>query len=233
MAPPVAYAAGVFSLNALGDDFLSYTVTQTTFRGPAAVLVVDAFDFDYEIVVDFIAQFNAPLVGVAQNSIDSAGRAYLRGAYDMLGRFYDSARSRKPRLPTSLTTDIPVVYGGPFFAAGLSNSDVNIAAVRAWELAITYTRTTQNHPYGLGMQAVSVFSTSNDNLSPPVYQLTPGDVGIASDLKTLTKKWLAEAVPTVTQYESLYAAAVARPGLGAKINPVLIPQVLLAEPIEM
>lgn len=231
MALPVPYANGLFSLNSLGDDFLSYTITTTTFRGPAAVLVIDELTFDYTLVVDFIAQFNGPLVMVRQGVIDAAGVAYLRAAYDQIGRFYDSARARKPRLPTSAMSDIQVVFGGPFIAAGRIDADVDAAAIKAWALATTYSRTTQNQAFGVGMQAVSTFSTSNDNLSPPVYKLTAGNAGIASDLKALTKKWQGDAVGSISQYQALTSAAVARPGLASKVNAVLIPQVLLAQPV--
>lgn len=231
MAAPVFYSTGLWSLNSLGDDFLSYTVTSTTFRGPAMVLVIEQLNFDYTLIVDFAAQWNAPLVLVRGSTINGASVLWLRGAYAAIGKFYDSARTRQPRRPTSPSTDVPAVFGGPYIIAGSTQGDVDVAAPHAWDLAITYSRTSQNHPYGAGMQAVSVFDNATNNLSPPVYKLSPGDVAIASDLKTLTKKWQGDAVVTVAQYQALMAAAVARPGLASKINASLIPYVLLAQPV--
>ena len=79
------------------------------------------------------------------------------------------------------------------------------------------------------MQAVSGFS--GNDLKPPIYALGVGDAAIAADAVTLAKKWRGEAVVTVSQYETLLAAAVARPGLARLINATLVPYIVLADPV--
>ena len=99
----------------------------------------------------------------------------------------------------------------------------------AWDIAGTLSRTSQNHPYLCGMQAVSGFS--GNNLRPPIYELGLGDAAIASDCVTLEKKWRGEAVVTVSQYETLLAAAALRPGLARLVNAALVPYIVLADPV--
>lgn len=232
MAPPAPtpYAPGLGSLNALGDDFLSLTVTEATFRGPAITLVVSSIlGLDYSPIIDFADSFNAPLVIFIADSSDPTAIALLQQAYAALDKFYDSAKSRTPRLPTSANTDVPVIFGGPFICAGLTAPSLTDAVDIAWTLASAYSRTSQNHPYLCGMQAVSGFS--GNNLKPPVYALGVGNDAIASDCITLGKKWRGEAVVTVSQYETLLAAAVARPGLARLINAALVPYIVLADPV--
>lgn len=232
MAPPdpTLYAPGLGSLNALGDDFLSLTVTQATFRGPAITLVVTSLlGLDYTPVIDFANSFNAPLVVFIAADSDPTAIALLQSAYAALGTFYDSAKTRTPRLPTSAYTDIPVIFGGPFICIATDTSDLTDATDIAWFLASAYSRTSQNHPYLCGMQAVSGFS--GNDLKPPIYALGVGDAAIAADAVTLAKKWRGEAVVTVSQYETLLAAAVARPGLARLINATLVPYIVLADPV--
>lgn len=227
---PTFYAPGLGTLNANGDIFLSLATTEATFRGPATVLMVRAFpSIDYTPIVELIDSFNAPLLIAVYDSLDNSSVALLRSAYASLGRFYDSAKSRTPRLPTSANTDIPVVFGGPWICAAPTAPGLADTLNLAWDIAITYSRTSQNHPYLCGMQAVSTFS--GNNLSPPVYALGVGDAAIASDAVTLGKKWRGEAVVTVSQYETLLAAAVARPGLARLINAALVPYIVLADPV--
>ena len=232
MAPPAPtpYAPGLGSLNALGDDFLSLTVTQATFRGPAITLVVTSLlGLDYTPIIDFANSFNAPLVVFIADSSDPTAIALLQSAYAALGKFYDSAKTRTPRLPTSAHTDVPVIFGGPFICIATDASDLTDATDIAWFLASAYSRTSQNHPYLCGMQAVSGFS--GNDLKPPIYALGVGDAAIAADAVTLAKKWRGEAVVTVSQYETLLAAAVARPGLARLINAALVPYIVLADPV--
>jgi hypothetical protein len=232
MAPPAPtiYAPGLGSLNANGDIFLSRATTEVTFRGPATVLMVRTYpSVDYTPVVDLINSFNAPLVLAVFDSMNGTSLALLNAAYAALGRFYDSAKTRTPRLPTSANIDVPVVFGGPFICCAETSMGLTDAKGLAWDIAITYSRTSQNHPYLCGMQAVSTFS--GNNLSPPVYALGTGDAAIASDAVTLGKKWRGEAVVTVSQYETLLAAAALRPGLARLVNAALVPYIVLADPV--
>ena len=227
---PAPYAPGLGSLNALGDDFLSLTVTQATFRGPAITLVVTSLlGLDYTPIIDFANSFNAPLVVFIADSSDPTAITLLQSAYAALGKFYDSAKTRTPRLPTSAHTDVPVIFGGPFICIATDASDLTDATDIAWFLASAYSRTSQNHPYLCGMQAVSGFS--GNDLKPPIYALGVGDAAIAADAVTLAKKWRGEAVVTVSQYETLLAAAVARPGLARLVNAALVPYIVLADPV--
>ena len=232
MAPPAPtpYAPGLGSLNALGDDFLSLTVTQATFRGPAITLVVTSLlGLDYTPIIDFANSFSAPLVVFIADSSDPTAITLLQSAYAALGKFYDSAKTRTPRLPTSAHTDVPVIFGGPFICIATDASDLTDATDIAWFLASAYSRTSQNHPYLCGMQAVSTFS--GNDLKPPIYALGVGDAAIAADAVTLAKKWRGEAVVTVSQYETLLTASVARPGLARLINAALVPYIVLADPV--
>ena len=227
---PTPYAPGLGSLNALGDDFLSLTVTRATFRGPAITLVVTSLlGLDYTPIIDFANSFNAPLVVFIADSSDPTAITLLQSAYAALGKFYDSAKTRTPRLPTSAHTDVPVIFGGPFICIATDASDLTDATDIAWFLASAYSRTSQNHPYLCGMQAVSGFS--GNDLKPPIYALGVGDAAIAADAVTLAKKWRGEAVVTVSQYETLLAAAVARPGLARLVNAALVPYIVLADPV--
>ena len=232
MAPPAptVYAPGLGSLNALGDDFLSLTVSDATFRGPATLLILRSYpSVDYTPVIDMINSFNAPLVVGVFDSLNPTSLALLTSAYAALGRFYDSARTRSPRLPTSANTDVPVTFGGPIICAASSAPGLFDTKALAWDIAGTLSRTSQNHPYLCGMQAVSGFS--GNNLRPPIYELGLGDAAIASDCVTLEKKWRGEAVVTVSQYETLLAAAALRPGLARLVNAALVPYIVLADPV--
>lgn len=222
----VQFAPNFYSANAHGQAFLSKSLTLTSFRGPpitACIFGVSPASAVLASLVGFAATFDAPLVLFSATS--SQGLSVLRLACDSVGRFYDSAKLQKPVLVEG-TTRTPVIFGGPFIAAGTSQPSIDAAAVWAWSCATTLQRTSQNHPYQLGMHGVSDFSMAGA-MSPPVYKLTPNYL---NDVDQLTKRWQGKTVTATSQYQTLLDAAVSRPGLAAKINACLVPYIVLAAP---
>lgn len=207
------FAPGLWSANALGAAFLSSTVTPATFRGMPIVGVCRDQTFagtsasyaPLQALVDFAAVYNAPLVVFdSVSSFDPPNSAYvfLRTACDNVGRFFDSAQSRKPRV-VQPGFDFPVVMSGPWISVSATPSAITDGEAFAWQYAQLFARTSQYHPYRVGMTAVSAFSTNNYYMSPPIYTIGPG---YAADFKQLDKKWSGQAVVSAQQCTDLLTA---------------------------
>lgn len=230
MATLTLFAPGLYSANALGLAFLSGTVTAATFRGlPIVGIFWEGLDDPYiDDLVAFAAAFDAPLIVMNSDASPTPGDStltYLDYALLRVGPFFDSAKLLQPRRPTSPSTSAPVTFCGPFVVVNLT--DIPDGRILAWQIAAGYSRTSQYHPYGLGMMAVSHFD--GDDLGPPIYVIGPDTV--PQSLDTLKKKWQGGAVTTTSQYQVVLDAAVARPGLAAHVNAALVPYVDLVPPV--
>jgi len=219
------YYPGLYSGNSAGDDVLQHTVTASNFKGPPLVAVygttADRFVNESE-VDDFASAFNAPLV-IITDQIDGTGRAAYVAACNAMGPLYKSNRRGSPVFVSNTTPSTPIVYGGPLLALGTTDPNIDSSVAVAWLVAEMTSRTTQNHPYQLGMQGVSTFTTDG-NLSPPVYRIGPD---IVDGLQQVQKKWQGKTVTTVSQYQALMTAAIGRPGLAALCNAALVPFIVL------
>lgn len=219
------FLPGLYSGNDAGYDVLSHAVTSTNFKGPPLVAVygttADRFVNESE-VDDFASAFNAPLV-IITDQIDGTGRAAYVVACNAMGPLYKSNRRGSPVFVSNTTPSTPIVYGGPLLAIGTTDPNIDSSVAVAWLVAEMTSRTTQNHPYQLGMQGVSTFTTDG-NLSPPVYRIGPD---IVDGLQQVQKKWQGKTVTTVSQYQALMTAAIGRPGLAALCNAALVPFIVL------
>ncbi len=214
------YYPGLYSGNSAGDDVLQHTVTAANFKGPPLVAVygttADRFVNESE-VDDFASAFNAPLV-IITDQIDGTGRSAYVAACNAMGPLYKSNRRGSPVFVSNTTPSTPIVYGGPLLAIGTTDPNIDSSVAVAWLVAEMTSRTTQNHPYQLGMQGVSTFTTDG-NLSPPVYRIGPD---IVDGLQQVQKKWQGKTVTTVSQYQALMTAAIGRPGLAALCNASMV-----------
>lgn len=228
MATLTPFPGGLFSANVRGLDFLNHNVTATNFRGPPIAACYGAPEGIILIddVVDFADSFDAPLV-VFDDTAGATAFNYYRAALAAVGYLYKSNHRGSPVFVSQTTPPTTIIYGGPFLGLGTTTPYRDLSVFLAWSaLAVGMSRTTQNHPYLLGMQGVSNFTTDG-NLSPPVYQI--GD-DVVLDLKTLRKKWLGQATTTTSQYQAVLDAAVSRPGLAALTNSALVPYIVLEDP---
>lgn len=221
------FGVNLFSLNSLGDVWLDRRVTTANFRGPPIVIintVIDGADPDIEAAVAFAAIWDAPLLAfdlsvvVGSWALPTLVSACLEG-----GKLFVSNRYQTFDLPYG-NVPLPLPICGPWIAFDQAS------AIDAWEaLRVTsIARTGQNHPYVCGMQGVSHFSDSGESRTP-LYRI--GDADIPGDLAKLRRKWDGSAVPTVSQYETLGAAAAMRPGLARLCNPALLPELVVVAPV--
>lgn len=229
MATLTPFPGGLFSANARGLDFLNHAVTASNFRGPPVGVCYGAPEGIVHIddVVAFVDSFDAPCV-VFDTTAGTTAFNYFKAACNAVGYLYKSNRSGSPVIVAETTGPTAVIMGGPFLGVGTTAPYRDLGVALAWTAAASgMSRTTQNHPYLLGMQGVSSFATDGSNLSPPVYAVGPD---IALDLDTLKKKWLGRAVTTTSQYQLLLDASVSRPGLAALCNACLIPYLVVEDP---
>ena len=228
--PFTQYGTNLYALNALGEAWLSQTVTLATFRGPPMVLVdtvISDTDPNTLALIDFAAFWNAPLVGFDRSvTVPSWALSVLESAGLAAAKFFTASHILPFALPIgNVATAHPLC--GPWIASEVGGPATTIDA---WEAlgASSLIRTTQNHPYGCGMQAVSHFTATTN--APPLY-----GIGLALDtIETLTrmqKKWSGDSVTTVAQYQALAVAAAIRPGLARLCNPALLPELVIAEPV--
>jgi hypothetical protein len=224
------YGANLYALNSLGEQWLNQTVTLATFRGPPIVLVTTIMsdtDSDILAVIDFANYWNGPIVGFDRAvPIGSWSLTELRNAGLAASKFFTMAHTSPFALPIgSSTVQYPIT--GPWLSLETGGP---ATSVDAWDAIVAgeFIRTTQNHPYGCGMQAVSVFTESTNG--PPLY-----GIGLFLDvfegLTRLQKKWAGESVPTVSQYQALGLAAAIRPGLARLCNAALLPELIVVEPV--
>jgi len=220
------FLPGLYSGNDAGFDVLSHAVTAANFKGPPLVVAYgtteDRFVNESE-VDDFAAAFRAPLV-IITDEIDGTGRAAYVAACAAMGPLYKSNRAGSPVFVSNTTPQTPAVMGGPLLALGTTGPNIDSSVAVAWLVAELTSRTTQNHPYLLGMQGVSAF-TADGNLSPPVYRIGPD---IVDDLQQVQQKWQGKTVTTTAQYQALLTASVSRPGLAALCNASLVPFLVLS-----
>lgn len=231
MATLTPFPGGLFSANTRGLDFLNFNVNASNFRGPPIAAVYGAPEgvVFVDDVVAFADSFDAPLV-VFDDTSGATAFNYFKSACNAVGYLYKSNRIGTPVFVSQTTATTPVIYGGPFLGLGTTDSFRALSVFLAWTLlALGMSRTTQNHPYRLGMQGVSNF-TADGNLSPPVFQVGGTGRSIPLDLDDLKKKWLGQAVTTTSQYQALLDAAVARPGLAALCNAALVPYLVIDDP---
>lgn len=232
MATLTPFPGGLFSANSRGFDFLSLNVTQANFRGPPVGVCYGAPEGIVFIdeVVAFVDSFDAPCV-VFDSTAGTTAFDYYRAACNAVGYLYKSNRMGTPVVVTPTTGPTSVIMGGPFLGVGTTDAFRALSVYLAWTAAASgMSRTTQNHPYLLGMHGVSAFAEDGTNLSPPVYQIGGTGRVVADDLNALKKKWLGQAVTTTSQYQLLLDAAVARPGLAALCNAALVPFLVLEDP---
>ena len=224
------YGANLYALNSLGEQWLNQTVTLATFRGPPIVLVTTTMsdtDPDILAVIDFANYWNGPIVGFDRAvTVGFWNLAALQNAGLAASKFFTMARMSPFALPIgNSTVSYPIT--GPWISIETGGPATTVDAWDAIE-AGGFIRTTQNHPYGCGMQAVSVFDANTNG--PPLY-----GVGLLLDLieslTRLQKKWAGASVPTVSQYQALSLAAAIRPGLARLCNAALLPELVVAEPV--
>ena len=224
------YGTNLFALNSLGEIWLNRAVTVANFRGPPLVLVnTNLFDTDPEVlaVIDFANYWNAPIVGFDRSvGFGAWAISTLRSACFDAERFFTMPLTGTFSLPVgNSTTHKPIT--GPWVSI---ESGGPATSVDAWDAIVAgdFIRTTQRHPYGCGMQGVSVFT---DNMSaPPLYGIGLG-LDTITALARMVKKWSGDSVATVAQHQALAAAASLRPGLARLCNPALLPELILVEPI--
>lgn len=228
------FGQGIYSGNAAGHTFLSKLTTAANFTGPPLVAVLKGVDLAGDptdptalLLVDFADGFGGPLVFFDVHDPEVQAYAILSAAVFSYAYIFDTAQARTPVF--SGRNGHPQVLEplGPLIAAGTTQDDVDDGVAQAWATAGQYNRISQYHPYGAGMQAVSIFDGQGE-LCPPVYRAGPGSV--SGDLTKLGKIWRGQAVTTRAQYAAVLAAAVARPGLARLVNAALVPFVQLTTP---
>lgn len=234
----VQYGVNLYAMNALGQTWMQNLVTLGTFRGPPLVLVNpiinDPTDAALVAVADFADYWNAPLVGF-DTTVTTPNWAWmtLYNACLANAKFFTMPKMGTfghPYAPPNDKTDL--AFTGPWIALEASG---NQTTKDAWAVLNTapFNRTYQNHPYRCGMQGVSYFfQTSYGGIfsNAPLYGIA-SDGNVVGALSRLTKKWEADATPTVSQYEALYLAAALRPGLARLCNPALLPELVIATPV--
>lgn len=230
------YGVNLYSMNALGEQWMDQTVTASTFRGPPIVLVNtiinDPLRPDVIAVADFADYWNAPLVGFDTTVIaPSWATATLRTACLAAAKFFTMPRIGPFIYSTTMTLITSLAFTGPWISIETLG---NGTSIDAWNTlaSLGFARTYQNHPYKCGMQGVSQYVITDYGVisAPPLYAIA-SDGNVVGALSRLRKKWDGDAIPSVSQFEALMTVAGVRLGLGRLCNPALIPELVLTTPL--
>lgn len=230
------YGVNLYSMNALGEQWMDQTVTASTFRGPPIVLVNsvinDPLRPDVIAVADFADYWNVPLIGFDTTVVASSwATAILRNACLAATKFFTMPRIGPFPPLTTATLTASLAFTGPWISIETLG---NGTSIDAWNTLayLSFTRTYQNHPYRCGMQGVSQYVITNYGVigAPPLYAIA-SDGNVVGALSRLRKKWDGDAIPSVSQFEALMVADGVRLGLGRLCNPALIPELVLMAPL--
>lgn len=227
--------------NADGQRILDGRVDRVEhFRGPPIIVFAAELRDDdrrWVAALEFATALRAPLIGTDGAS---ASLTLIEHGLTILRRWWRSDRGGPPDLvlvfdrrtwgsppawgvgtwnePHSppVTRTVTPMFCGPILLMPRSTEE-NLRPI-AWAWAQRVARSTEYHPYGIGMYAVSHFVLW---YSPPMYPI-PVVADYKKRLDTLRKTWLAPPEPSVDQYEALAAAEVPRSGLARLIHPSLV-----------
>lgn len=241
--PLTNYAPGLFAptANTYGNLFLSQSVTTTNFNGMPMVGVFagfgtfsgGAYDVALGLMLDFVNRFPGGLVVVDEDfSPSGQGAAYLRQCFSTISPLLSSDQATAPVVVTDVRTT-PTVYAGPFMVIRTTTPVLpDPAWSLAWATAISYSRITQNTPWGMaGLEAVCAFT--DWDMSPPVFiynTTTPPPFSLTDLYNRMQGNSVTtvQLVQRVQFYES--GASPPRPGLTRQINPILAGYALLFDP---
>lgn len=242
--PLTNYAPGLFAptANTYGNLFLSQAVTTTNFNGMPMVGVyrglgnfaTGAYDASLVLHEAFVERFPGGLVVVDDDFVlNGAGGAYLRRCFAAVSPLLSSDHATAPVVATDVGST-PTVYAGLFMTifTWLPEITPEPSGVLAWNTAVTYSRTTQNTPWGsCGLEAVTAFT--DWDCSPPYYFYGTASLPPYS-LDDLYNRMRGQSVTTtqLVQRVEFFQDSVTptRPGLTRQINPVLANYLGLRDP---